>query len=83
MRDWAVGQAGAAATVGQHCPQMTQRRCTCPGAMAGSAKKGLHIDHSIHGSMMGAKIPFLQNFSRIHISEYFRIIQNAAWIDSD
>ena len=25
LRDWAVGQAGAAATLGQHCPQMTQR----------------------------------------------------------
>ena len=23
LRDWAVGQAWAAATLGQHCPQMT------------------------------------------------------------
>ena len=29
LRDWAVGQAGAAATLGQHCPKMTQR----PGTM--------------------------------------------------
>ena len=28
LRDWAVGQAGAAATLGQRCPQMTQRRCS-------------------------------------------------------
>ena len=27
LRDLAVGQAGAAATLGQHCPQMTQRHC--------------------------------------------------------
>ena len=26
LRDWAIGQAGAAATLGQHCPQLTQRR---------------------------------------------------------
>ena len=24
LRDWAVGQAGAAATLGQHCPQLPQ-----------------------------------------------------------
>ena len=25
---WPLGRLGAAATLGQHCPQMTQRRCT-------------------------------------------------------
>ena len=30
LRESAVGQAGAAATLRQHCPQMTQRRCTYP-----------------------------------------------------
>ena len=26
--NWPLGRLGAAATLGQHCPQMTQRRCT-------------------------------------------------------
>ena len=26
-----LGRLGAAATLGQHCPQMTQRRCTTKG----------------------------------------------------
>ena len=34
MREWAIGQAGPAATLGQHCPQMTQRpsKITLAGA---------------------------------------------------
>ena len=42
LRDWAVGQAwgGAAATLGQHCPQMTQRRCSPPSRLPSGMHSG-------------------------------------------
>ena len=34
-----LGKLGAAATLGQHCPQMAQRRCTLPEGEMGIRHK--------------------------------------------
>ena len=37
-----LGRLGAAATLGQHCPQMTQRRCTTVHLATAQARMHVH-----------------------------------------
>ena len=49
-----LGRLGAAATNGQHCPQMTQRRCICsPYSILFKANNGTLLPLTVGDDLVG------------------------------
>ena len=53
-----LGRLGAAATLGQHCPQMTQRRCKLDGRHSSSSHAATHFRELVNAPAARYKLSF-------------------------